>query len=244
MKYNFLIFFILLSCVPLKNDNILKKTYSGSGFAYVYNEQDYKDKIINKKFDNNIAEIGHHKLKVGTIVKIHNPVNKKHVTLEIKKKVSYPEFFQLLITEETAVKLNLDKSSPFVEIQELKKNDSFIAKRAETFSEEKSVHLNAPVTNIVINNISKQKKEKEIKAHVNIFNIIVADFYSYESAESLKFLLLKKLSNLNNKRFAIKKGGANSFKLILGPYNAINSLKNDYIDLKNYGFEELEIKLN
>ena len=30
----------------------------------------------------------------------------------------------------------------------------------------------------------------------------------------------------------------------MGPYNAINVLKNDYIMLTNYGFEELEISTN
>ena len=42
----------------------------------------------------------------------------------------------------------------------------------------------------------------------------------------------------------IKKKKKNSFELVLGPYKAVNSLKNDYIALKDYGFEELEIKIN
>ena len=32
--------------------------------------------------------------------------------------------------------------------------------------------------------------------------------------------------------------------VISGPYKSINSLKNDYILLKNFGFEELDIFLN
>ena len=33
-------------------------------------------------------------------------------------------------------------------------------------------------------------------------------------------------------------------KLISGPYTSINLLKNDYIKLKSFGFEELDIYLN
>ena len=33
-------------------------------------------------------------------------------------------------------------------------------------------------------------------------------------------------------------------KVISGPYNSVNLVKNDYIKLKNYGFEELDIYIN
>ncbi len=29
-----------------------------------------------------------------------------------------------------------------------------------------------------------------------------------------------------------------------GPYNSINLMKNDYIQLKHFGFEELDISIN
>ena len=32
--------------------------------------------------------------------------------------------------------------------------------------------------------------------------------------------------------------------VILGPYNSVNLLKNDYIKLINFGFEELDIFIN
>ena len=33
-------------------------------------------------------------------------------------------------------------------------------------------------------------------------------------------------------------------QVILGPYTSVNLLKNDYIRLNNYGFEELDIYIN
>ena len=50
--------------------------------------------------------------------------------------------------------------------------------------------------------------------------------------------------SFNNKKLRIFNKGKNNFEVISGPYNSVNSLKNDYIVLKKYGFEELDIKLN
>ena len=42
----------------------------------------------------------------------------------------------------------------------------------------------------------------------------------------------------------IKTQNVNKITLLSGPYTSINSMKNDYIDLKNFGFEELDISIN
>ena len=68
----------------------------------------------------------------------------------IKKRSKYPEFYEILITEAVASKLKLNPKIPFVEIQELKKNKSFVAKKAKTFNEEKTIHQKAPITNVKI----------------------------------------------------------------------------------------------
>ena len=39
----------------------------------------------------------------------------------------------------------------------------------------------------------------------------------------------------------IYKSKNNEINLISGPYKAVNFMKNDYILLKNFGFEELDI---
>ena len=87
MKFNFLIlaFFIFFSCSSLNVKNS-KISHSSSGFALIYSENDYKNKLIDRKFDNNKILIGHNKLKIGTILKITNPDNKKVVKLKISKK--------------------------------------------------------------------------------------------------------------------------------------------------------------
>ena len=52
------------------------------------------------------------------------------------------------------------------------------------------------------------------------------------------------MPNYNTKKLFIQKKKKNMYKLISGPYKAVNSLKNDYIVLKKYGFEDLDINLN
>ena len=52
------------------------------------------------------------------------------------------------------------------------------------------------------------------------------------------------MKNFSVNKLSIKKMQKNNFQLISGPYNTVNSLKNDYIILKKNGFEELEIKVN
>ena len=237
----FLVFVFFISCSNINyNNKTSKQTYFSSGFAYIYNENDYKNKITNKKFDNNNLEIGHYNLRPGTLIKIINTENKEFVILKNNKRAKFPDFYQILITESVANKLKLNPDIPLVEIQEIKKNKSFVASKAKTFSEEKQVHSKAPVTSVKIDNISKIKIQKKTKNKK--FQIKIGDFYYKESAAAVRKNLIKEINSLNNKKISIIKTKKNNFALVLGVYNTVNSLKNDYINLKNYGFEELEIQ--
>ena len=42
----------------------------------------------------------------------------------------------------------------------------------------------------------------------------------------------------------IRKRSGKEFEVLSGPYKSINLLKKDYIVLKNFGFEELDIFIN
>ena len=59
MRYSTLfILFFLLSCNSLKYNDKNKETFSGKGFAYIYNQSDYENKIINFKVDNDKFLLG------------------------------------------------------------------------------------------------------------------------------------------------------------------------------------------
>ena len=244
MNYKIIIIFSIFLCSCSNNiyNSSHKSSFSSSGFSYIYNEDDHLKKIVNKRFDNNEFQISHNRLKTGTLVKLTNPENNISLNLKIKKRSKYPEFYEILITEAVASKLKLNPEIPFVEIQELKKNKSFVAKKAKTFNEEKAIHQKAPITNVKIDNISKSDIVKKLK--IKKFSIIIAEFYSQETANLLKKNLISENNFLDKNKLIVKKIKKNTFQLISGPYNTINLLKNDYIELKRYGFEELEIKIN
>ena len=74
--------------------------------------------------------------------------------------------------------------------------------------------------------------------------IHIASFYSNETAKFLRQRILKELGEFDNKKLKIKKINTKETQVISGPYISVNLLKNDYIKLKNFGFEELNIFIN
>ena len=97
MKFSLLILVILLnSCSTnyTKFDN--RKPYYAKGFAYIYNIEDYENKIIKGKLDNNLLQISHPNLKFGATIKIINPNTKEQLTLENKKKSNIQNFTKFL----------------------------------------------------------------------------------------------------------------------------------------------------
>jgi len=239
----FSIVFFILILASCSNGTLQKNTidpHTSSGFALIYNEEDYNQKIISAKLKNSELEIAHRTIKKNSILKITNPENKKFVELKVSKKIKYPSFFKIIITEKVAEELGLSKNIPFVDIQEKFKNKSFIAKKAVTFFEEKKVSDKAPVTKVKINNISTTKEVKTKKTKK--FSIIVGDFYSKESAENLIDTLEHKYVKKGSLK--VKRVSKNKFRLSAGPYSSINTLKKRYFELNKYGFEDLDIKQN
>ena len=164
MKYKiFFLIFFLSACVPSNYSNNNKETFNSKGLAYIFTKQDYENKIISSKLNNELLQISHNKLKFNSFIKLTNPITNDTIVLRNSKKIKYPELYSILITEPVADKLNLNYDLPLVEIIEIKKNKSFVAKEAKIFNEEKKISSNAPVTSVQISNISKNKKIKKKK---------------------------------------------------------------------------------
>jgi hypothetical protein len=244
MKYRLIILlFFLTSCAQNYSKSELKKPFNSKGFAYIYQEEDFINKVIKKKLDKNSLQIAHNKLRPGSLIKIINVRTNNSIILKNSKRFQYPEFYKILITKPVADKLNLQVDLPLVEVIEVKKNKSFVAKKTKIFKEEEKIHSNAPVETVTINNISKNDKSKN-KAVKDKFYIIIAEFYSKNSAFLLKKRIIQELTNFDSKKLYIKSKKSNKTTLLSGPYNSINLMKNDYIQLKNFGFEELDININ
>ena len=242
MKFSLIfIIFFLFSCSNGTFNTNNNKSYTSKGFALIYDENDYQKKIISTKLNPNNIEIGHNQLNKNSYVVITNPINKKSLTLKVSKKVKYPDFFKVLITEKLANELNLNPKMPYIEIEKRVKNKSFVAKKAVTHSEEKNVLTKVPITKVKINDISKDSKDPSKNQYANKYSIIVGNFYSKKWAESLIDILVNE--DINKEVFKVNKIGKNSYQLLAGPYTSINTLKSDYFKLNKYGFDNLDLKV-
>ena len=124
----------------------------------------------------------------------------------------------------------------------MSKNSIFIAKKAKMFEEEKSVAEKAPVDGIQISdlNIKKQKQKKSKKKKFS-YSIKVADFYYIDTAQTMLDRIKKEtlIKNLNIVKLSPKK-----YRVLIGPFNDIKSLKNSFEKMKLLNFENLEILRN
>ena len=244
MKFRFLFLFILfLSCSPQLTTFSQKETYTAKGFAYIYNDIDSEQKIIKGRMNNEIMQISHQKLKTGTLIKISNPKSNESIVLKNVRRIRYPDFYKILITKPVADKLNLDIRLPIIEIIEIKKNKSFVAKKTKIYNEEKKISSNAPVDSVKISNISKNKIKNSGKKKDNIY-ILIGSFFSADTAVFLKQRIMEDVPDIDSKKLKIKKINNKETQVISGPYTSVNLVKNDYIKLKSFGFEELDIFTN
>jgi len=226
-----------------------KKFYSSNGFALIYDANLFVQGGIDKKLNNNdiIDNIlnneqiiaMHSLLKKNTLVQIINPTTSKFVETKIYKKVNYPKIFNIVLSKKIATILELDIDNPYVEVFEIKKNKTFIAKEANTFEEEKKVAEVVPIDEVKMDDLSDNQivTKKQLNNKKN-FTLIISDFYYRDSAINLKNQLIKKTQI---SEFSVEKINDNKYRLSVGPYKNFNALKSVYISLNNLGFEELDV---
>ena len=247
MKYNFfliLLIVLITSCASnnyktVNVDPILEK-FSNNGFALIYNDKLYNDKIISKKMDERDLIIFQRNLRKGTSVKITNPFNNKTIIAKVGKKANYPSFNNSVVSIRISKELEIDINEPYIFIEEIRDNASFIAKKAKTFEEEKKVADKAPVDSISVNDLN-DTDEKKIKKNINNefkYVIKIADFYYLNTAKQM----VKRIkSELNIKKTDINKINENKFRVFTGPYLSLKALQKAYNSIETLGFENIEL---
>ena len=242
----FLIFFLLIGCtlndkkklvnLDLKNE----KKYKNTGFALIYND----DLNIKKDLDERSLQIFHKNLKRKSFVKITNPNNDKSLIAEVKSnKVSFSNFYNSVITNRIADTLELDKKEPYVEIILISKNSTFIAQKSKILDEEKNVAEKAPIDGIKIISLNSKKNQdiKKIENDKFSYSIKVADFYYKKTAK----LMIDKIKNETNlTKIKILELSKTNYRVLLGPFNDINSLRESFEEIDSLFFENLEILKN
>ena len=247
MNYKILLIlfsFFLISCVQIpnelnKNEIKLEKKYSNSGFALIFDES--LDKI--KKLDDRSLMIYHKSLKRKSTVKITNPKNGKSLIAEVKSNnQKFSDFYNSVISKRIAEDLDLDFNEPLLEITLVSRDSAFIAKKSKTFEEEKKVAEKAPVDGIQIKDLNSTPKKKKKNTKLKFsYSIKLADFY-YKSSAKTMISRIKNETNIKNSR--IQQLSKTKFRVLIGPFNDIKSLKESYEKLRPMNFENLEILNN
>ena len=246
MQFKYIIIFltlILTSCDAYnvnskKLSNNFEKKYSNSGFTLIYNES-----LDLKRLDNRSLSIFHKTLKKNSSVKVTNPLNNKSLIATVKSKDDFSNFYNSVISTRIAETLELDLNEPYIEITLISKDSTFIAKKSKTFDEEKEVAEKAPIDGIKISDLSNNRKVSNSKNEKKIFSyyIKVADFYYKKTAE----MLLERIkSETSIKKLNIIKLSETNYRVLIGPYNDINSLRESFDKMNSLYFENLEIIKN
>ena len=248
MSYKNIIFiffiFFIYGCEPInvKNKKLnfeIENRYKNSGFALIYNDE--LDGI--KEIEPRSLMIYHKNLKKKSMVKITNPINGLSLIAEVKSnKIKFSNFYNAVISDRIAQTLELDKKEPYINIVLISKDTTFVAKKAKTFEEESVVAEKAPVDGIQINDLNESKSKKKIKKNkIFSYSIKVADFY-YKDSAKLMLEKIKKDSLIKNLK--IIELSKTNYRLLIGPFNDIKSLKNTFEKMNLFNFENLEILKN
>ena len=247
MKLKIIIFLsiLLTSCETTNkvaiSDKDFKK-YSNNGFALIYNDNLFKEKLISKKINQRSLIIFNNKLKKNTEIKITNLLNEKYLIAKVGKNSKYPIFYNSVISERISNELEINPDQPYVRIETINTNNTFVARKAKTFDEEKKVANKAPVDNISIQNISLEKssndKDKDKKNAKFEFIVKFADLFFEESAIMLKKRLEEEF---NIKDVNIKKMSKNLFRVYKGPFYNLGTIKNVYNEISDVNFENIEL---
>ena len=249
MNYRFIIIAILslflLSCEQSLNTKKKKieidfeNKYKNSGFALIYNDN---LKGI-KKLEDRSLDIYHKSLKRKSTVKITNQKNGKYLIAVVKSnKIKFSNFYNSIISLRIADELELDLNEPLIDITLVSENSTFVAKKAKMFDEERRVAEKAPVDGIQINDLNvKKEKKKSDTVKIFSYSIKVADFYYNDSAK----LMIDRIKNeVQIKNLTINRLSKTKYRVLIGPFDDIKSLKNAFEKMDYFNFENLEILNN
>ena len=210
--------------------------YKNLGFALIYN-----DNLENiKKIESRSLSIYHKSLKKKSMVKITNPLNGNSLIAQVKSnKVKFSNFYNSILSPRIAEELELNDKEPYVEINLISKNSSFVAKKAKTFEEESKVAEKAPIDGIQINDLNKKKIDKKPKKNITFsYSIKVADFYYRDTA---KLMLNRIKKQVDVKNLNIIELSKTKYRLLIGPFNDIKSLQINFDKMDLFNFENLEV---
>ena len=240
-----LLCFFVFSCEQSIKDKsnfkkkLLSNKYQNSGFALIYNN----DLTNLKKIGDRSLNIYHKNVKKNSLVKITNPENGKYLIANVKSnRAKFSNFYNSVISLRIAEELDIDTSEPLIELVLISKDSTFVAKKAKMFEEEKEVAEKAPVDGIQISDLNKKKiKKKSVDSKIFSYSIKIADFY-YKDTALMMIDRIKEETLIKNLR--IVKLSETNYRVLIGPFNDIKSLRDSFEKMSSFNFENLQILKN
>ena len=129
-----------------------------------------------------------------------------------------------------------------IEIIHIAKDSTFVAKKAKMAEEERTVAEKAPVDGIQINDLNDKIKKKTPSLTKKFsYSIKVADFY-YKDTAKIMIERIKMKTSIRN--LTIIKLSEIKYRVLIGPFNDIKTLRNSFEKMDLFNFENLEILKN
>ena len=184
--------------------------------------------VINNKFEK--------KFKNNGFALVYNK------SLNIKKLDDRSlEIFHKSLNKKSYVKITNPKNNKSL-IAQIKSND---VKFSNFYNSVISPRIaeKAPIDGIKISNLSSSTKKKVVKKTRKKFSysIKVADFYYKDTAE-LMVDKIKKSSSIKNLK--ILRLSKTNYRVLIGPFNDIKTLKESFEKMNSFNFDNLEILKN
>tara|TARA_B100000989_G_scaffold153567_1_gene114565 strand:+ start:807 stop:1448 length:642 start_codon:yes stop_codon:yes gene_type:complete len=202
-KKIFLLFFFISSCTA----NL--KFYEKTGFA---------DVSKNGKISSS--------LPVGSILKITNIENKNSKIIKTEEKIKTKPSRVISLPPFIFKELQLNNDMPLVNMQKVRQNNSFIAKKTKTFKEESRV-----VDKVTLENVKIMSLEKKLISKKKIYLKFGPFYYKIYANNLYKLLNIK----IKSKNLILKDYQTNNYVLSIGPIKNIEEYDEIYLKLSKIG---------
>lgn len=202
-KKIFLLFFFISSCTA----NL--KFYEKTGFA---------DVSKNGKISSS--------LPVGSILKITNIENKNSKIIKTEEKIKTKPSRVISLPPFIFKELQLNNDMPLVNMQKVRQNNSFIAKKTKTFKEESRV-----VDKVTLENVKIMSLEKKLISKKKIYLKFGPFYYKIYANNLYKLLNIK----IKSKNLILKDYRTNNYVLSIGPIKNIEEYDEIYLKLSKIG---------
>lgn len=202
-KKIFLLFFFISSCAA----NL--KFYEKTGFA---------DVSKNGKISSS--------LPVGSILKITNIENKNSKIIKTEEKIKTKPSRVISLPPFIFKELQLNNDMPLVNMQKVRQNNSFIAKKTKTFKEESRV-----VDKVTLENVKIMSLEKKLISKKKIYLKFGPFYYKIYANNLYKLLNIK----IKSKNLILKDYRTNNYVLSIGPIKNIEEYDEIYLKLSKIG---------